>query len=252
MTSLRMLSSRLRHLSFVALLAFSLLGLRAVPMHAQQPAHHQQPRQQAPADAGEISEPDNAVPEKKEEVKDENDEYRHSAAVQKLGSIFGLNAEQAATAFTVINFLILAVAVGYGLVKMLPKAFRARNSAIQKQLVDARTATEEASARLNSVEARLSKLDDQIAEMRSQAEADAAKEEQRVRASVEEEKGKILAAAESEIQSATASARREIQQFAAELAIEHAARKLVVTAETDRLLVENFARQLTGDNGGHN
>lgn len=252
MTSLRMLSGRLRQLAFVALLAFSIAGVRAVPVHAQAPAHHQQPRQQAPADAGETSEPDNAVPEKKEEVKDENDEYRHSAAVRKLGSIFGLDAEQAATAFTVINFLILAIAVGYALVKMLPKAFRARNSAIQKQLVDARTATEEASARLNSVEARLSKLDDQIAEMRSQAEADAAKEEQRIRASVEEEANKILAAAESEIQSATASARREIQQFAAELAIEHAARKLVVTAETDRLLVENFARHLTGDNGGHN
>jgi F-type H+-transporting ATPase subunit b len=47
-------------------------------------------------------------------------------------------------------------------------------------------------------------------------------------------------------------ARREIQQFAAELAIEQAARKLVVTAETDRLLVESFARQLTGEPGGQN
>jgi F-type H+-transporting ATPase subunit b len=138
------------------------------------------------------------------------------------------------------------------MLKTLPKAFRNRNSRIQKQLVDARTATEEASARLNSVEARLSKLDDQIAAMRSHAEADSAKEEQRIRASVEEEKSKILAAAEAEIQSATATARREIQQFAAGLAIEQAARKLVVTAETDRLLVENFARHLTGDKGGRN
>jgi hypothetical protein len=37
-------------------------------------------------------------------------------------------------------------------------------------------------------------------------------------------------------------ARREIQKYAAELAIEQAARKLVVTAETDRLLVESFAQ----------
>jgi F-type H+-transporting ATPase subunit b len=208
--------------------------------------------QQAPSNTGEASMPVNSVPEKNQEIKDENDEYRHSPAVQKLGSMIGLNAEQAATAFTVFNFLILAIGVGYVMLKTLPKAFRNRTSRIQKQLVDARTATEEASARLNSVEARLSRLDDQIAEMRSHSEADAAKEEQRMRASVEEEKSKILAAAEAEIQAATAAARRDIQQFAAGLAVEQAARKLVVTAETDRLLIENFARQLTSENGGHN
>jgi F-type H+-transporting ATPase subunit b len=39
-------------------------------------------------------------------------------------------------------------------------------------------------------------------------------------------------------------ARREIQKYAAELAIEQAARKLVITAEADRLLVEKFAHKL--------
>ena len=252
MTSFYMISRHLRRWSFIALLALALIPMSATGLHAQARAHHEQPRQQAPANAGEASEPDNAVPEKKQEVRDENDEYRHSAAVRKLGSWIGLNAEQAATAFTLLNFLILAIAVGYGLLKLLPKTFAARNTRIQKQLVDARTATEEASARLNSVEARLSKLDDQIAAMRHQAEADAEKEAHRIRTSVEDEKTKILSAAEAEIQAATSAARRDIQQFAAGLAIEQAARKLVVTAETDRLLVESFARHLTGDNGGQN
>jgi F-type H+-transporting ATPase subunit b len=246
-TSLRLTPSRLRRCSFLALLAISLIGIPAARIHAQAPG--QQP---SSASSGETSTPIAEVPQKKQEIKDEDDEYRHSAAVQKLGHIFGLDAEHAATAFTLINFLILAIAVGYGLLKLLPRTFAARNTAIQKQLVDARTATEEASARLNSVEARLAKLDDQIAGMRHQAEEDAAKEAQRIRANVEEEKSKILAAAEAEIQAATTAARRDIQQFAAGLAIEQAARKLVVTAETDRLLVENFARHLTGDNGGQN
>jgi F-type H+-transporting ATPase subunit b len=239
-------SSRIRRWSFFALLALMLTGIGVVPTRAQAAP------QQATANTGEASTPVNAVPEKKEEVKDESEEYRHSEIVQKLGSMVGLNADQAATAFTVFNFLILVIGVGFVILKTLPKAFRDRNSRIQKQLVDARTATEEASARLNSVEARLSKLDDQIAEMRSHAEADSAKEERRIRASVEEETSKILAAAEADIQAATAAARRDIQQFAAGLAIEQAARKLVVTAETDRLLIENFARHLTGENGGHN
>jgi F-type H+-transporting ATPase subunit b len=49
-------------------------------------------------------------------------------------------------------------------------------------------------------------------------------------------------------------AQRSLQKYAAELAIEQAARKLVVTAETDRLLVQNFARRLVGENssGGQN
>jgi F-type H+-transporting ATPase subunit b len=189
----------------------------------------------------------------KQEV-DENDEYLHSPVVRALGAKLGMNAEQAATAFTVANFLVLAVLVGWLLVRILPKTFRDRNTAIQKHLVNARTVTEEARARLSSVEDRLSKLDDQIAAIRAQAEKDSALDEQRIKATVEEEKRKILAAADQEITAATALARRQIQQYAAELAIDQAAHKLVVSAETDRLLVQSFARRLTGDDSreGHN
>ena len=182
----------------------------------------------------------------KKEV-DENDEYLHSPAVRALGAKLGMNAEQAATAFTVANFLVLAVLVGWLLVKTLPKTFRDRNTAIQRHLVNARTVTEEARARLSSVEERLSKLDDQIAAIRAQAEKDSARDEQRIKAGVEDEKQKILADAEQEIKAATSLAQRQIQRYAAELAIDQAAHKLVVTAETDRLIVQNFARRLTGD-----
>jgi F-type H+-transporting ATPase subunit b len=177
-------------------------------------------------------------------VLSETDQYRMSAPVVKIGALLGMKPETAANVFTLFNIVILFGGIGYGLLKVLPKTFRNRSTAIQKHLVDARTATEEATARLSSVEDRLAKLDDQIAAMRAQAEADSARDEQRILASVEDEKNKILAAADAEIQSATVLARREIQKYAAELAIEQAARKLVVTAETDRLLVEGFAHKL--------
>jgi F-type H+-transporting ATPase subunit b len=199
-----------------------------VSLHAQE--------QQPAAATGETAKP--------QTVLNETDEYRYSPAVVKLGSMLGMSKETAANVFTIFNIVVLFAAVGYGLMKALPKAFKARSTAIQKHLVDARTATEEASARLNSVEARLSKLDEQIAGMRLEAEAEGAREEQRIKASVEDEKKKIVAAAEAEIQNATTLARREIQRYAAELAIEQAARKLVVTAETDRLLVQSFAARL--------
>jgi F-type H+-transporting ATPase subunit b len=202
--------------------------------------------------SSQTSSPESEVPAKKEQEKDENEQYRHSPMVAKMGKMMGMSTEKAATVATIFNFLIFAIAVGYGLLKLLPKTFRNRTSTIQKQLVDARTATEEATARLNSVEARLSKLDGQIAGMRDQARADSERDEKRIQQTVEDEKAKILAAAEAEIVSATAMARREIQQYAAELAIEQAARKLIVTAETDRLLVESFAHRLGADNGETN
>lgn len=220
------------------------------------PAFHAVAQQATPTstDGGRLSTPEAQSPEKNRQEEDENDAYRHSAAVRALGAKLGMNPEQAATAFTVANFVVLAILVGWFLLKTLPKTFRDRNTRIQKHLVDARTATEEASARLNSVESRLSKLDEQIAAMRTQAEKDSALDEQRIKASVEDEKQKILSAAEQEISAATVQARRQLQQYAAELAIEQAARKLVVTAETDRLLVQGFARRLAGDEskGGEN
>jgi len=216
--------------------------------------HAQEPGAPVVEDSGSKSTPEAHSPEKNKQEEDANDAYRKSATVRTLGAKLGLNPDQAATTFTVLNFVVLVALVGWFLLKTLPKAFRNRNTAIQKHLVEARTATEEANVRLTSVEARLSKLDEQIAALRTQSEKDAANDEQRIKASVEEEKQRILAAAEQEIAAASSNAQRQLQQYAANLAIEQAARKLVVSAETDRLLVQDFARRLTGNDAkeGHN
>jgi len=237
--------SRVSALIFCVMLA---LGVAAA-----KPAHAigvTEPAKQAVS--GEATAPNGAVPAKEKQEQDENYEYTHSPMVQKLGHMLGMSPDTAPTVFIVFNFVVLMLLVGYILMKMLPKAFRNRSTAIQKNLVDARTATEEAQARLSSVEARLAKLDDQIAGMKQQAEADLAREEKRIQAGLDEEQKKIVEAAEAEIVAATATARREIQQYAADLAIDQAAKKLVVSAETDRLLVENFARRLGAEVGGEN
>ncbi|QHN04556.1 ATP synthase F0 subunit B [Granulicella sp. WH15] len=209
---------------------------------------------QAVDDSGRETTPAAVSPEKNQQEKDENYAFKHSAGVVALGRMLGMNAEVAATTFEIANFVVLAGLVGFGMMKILPKTFRGRSAAIQKHLVDARVATEEASKRLSSVEARLAKLDGEIAAMKAQADKDAAADEARIKASVEEEKHKILTAAEQEIAAASVLAKRQLQAYAAELAIDQAARKLVVTAETDRLLVQAFAARLTGDStkGGQN
>lgn len=195
-----------------------------------------------PASAGATQSAD-----KPEQEVDENAAYRESPMVQKMGKMIGLNASQSANAFELTNFALLAFFVIFGLAKIMPKMLRDRTATIQKNLVDARTATEEARERLSSVEERLSRLDGEIAAMRTHAEQGSVADEQRIKATVEEEKKKILAAAEQEIAAATMHAQKQLQQHAAELAIEQAARKLVVSAETDRLLVQGFAQRLTAD-----
>ncbi len=213
----------------------------------------QQPAPTHESASGEAASPAQQEPIEAETESDENDVYRHSATVRFIGRKLGMTPERAATTFEFLNFFVLAALVIWFLVRALPKTFRSRNSGIQKQLLEARSVTEQASARLNTVEDRLGKLDEQIAGMKQQFETDAAAEEQRMRAAVEAEKAKILAAAEQEIQAATGEARRQLQRFAAELAIDQAAKKMVVSDETDRLLVQNFAKRLTrvggeGDN----
>lgn len=227
------LSMKKNFLSSFALLFVFTVGVQVHSAHAQI--------------AGNASTPEAQSPAKNQQVQDENDAYRKSPSVIKLGSLIGLNADQSATAFEVANFVLLAGALGWVVARMVPKMIRNRNTSIQKHLVDARTATEEARLRLSAVEERLAKLDGEIAQMRSQAEQEAGREEQRMKASVEDERKKILASAEQEIAAATLHAQKQLQQHAADLAIEQAARKLVISAETDRLLVQNFAQRLTGD-----
>jgi len=191
-----------------------------------------------------------------QQEQNEDDVYRKSDMVVSLGAKMGLNPEQSAKAFEITNFVLLAVGFIWVLMKIglpfmqidpVPKIIRDRNSAIQKSLVEARTATDEARTRLSGVEERLSKLDSEIAAMQAHAEQDSAIVEQHIKATVEDEKVKILAAAEQEIAAATGHAQKKLQQYAAGLAIEQAARKLVVSAETDRLLVQGFAQQLAGE-----
>ena len=220
----------------VIFLAASSLGV--VPLRAQT-AEHQGASAESATQASDQVE------------KDENDAYRHSAMVQKFGHMLGMSTATAATTFELLNFAVLAVAIGGVAVKMLPKVFRDRSSGIQKALTDARSATEEASVRLHSVEDRLAKLDGQIEEMKQRAETDAKAEELRLKAAAEDEKNKILASAEQEIAAASALAHRQLQQYAAGLAIEHAAKRLVISVETDRLLVQNFAQRL-GEGKGEN
>lgn len=197
--------------------------------------------------SGQRSEPEAAV-----EKSDPTEELKKpSPSVIKLGGMVGMNPATSVLVFNWLNFLVLAIAVGYALMKALPKVFRGRTESIQKNIVEARVATEEARARLSAVEARLGKLDDEIAALRADSDRAAAEEEQRLHAQGEEEKARILQAAEQEIAAASAAAQRSLRVYAAEIAVDRAAAQLQITPEDDRVLIENFAGRL-GAEGSRN
>lgn len=184
----------------------------------------------------------------KAEEEDEEYVFKHSRPVSAFGRLFHLSPDVASGFFWALNAIILFVFIGYFLAKGLPKAFRSRRQQLQRQMVEARAATEKAEARLKSVEERLSRLDAEIAAVREQAERDSVQDEGRIRHAMEEEKRKIVDTAEQEISAAGAAAERRLRKFAAELAVDRATARLRLTEGDDRTLIQEFAASL-GSNG---
>jgi F-type H+-transporting ATPase subunit b len=183
----------------------------------------------------------------------ETDAFRHSAAVKAIAGIIHLPVDTTATIMQFLNFGLLAAAILYFLFKALPTAYRNRKTSIKKALVDARSATQIASERLNTVEQRLAKLDQEIDSIRKQVEQDALADEARIKASLEEERVRIVDSAGHEIEAAGAAAQRELKRFAAELALDRATSQLSLDQDTDRKLVSGFARGLgNSKDGGRN
>ncbi len=106
---------------------------------------------------------------------EEHAQFRHSWMVQSVAKLTGLNLDGAYWLCLVLNFAIVAGAIGYYSKKILPGMFRNRTASIQKAMQEARKASEDANRRLAEIEARLSRLDTEIAAMRATAEKEASR-----------------------------------------------------------------------------
>jgi F-type H+-transporting ATPase subunit b len=233
----------------------------ASPPAAQQaPPSNPQPRpnpqSQGGGNGGVFIDSKTATSQNLAKAEQEDDEYvfMHSASVRAFAKLFHLSPNAASMAFWALNAGILFVFVGYFLVTGLPKAFRSRRQQLDRQIVEARTATEKAEERLRAVEERLGRLDSEIAAVREQAERDSANDETRMKQAMGDEKQKIVASAEQEIAAAGAAAERRLRRFAAELAVDRATSRLHLTEGDDRTLIQEFAASLgsNGSQGGRN
>jgi F-type H+-transporting ATPase subunit b len=224
------------HTFYLVLLAAFVLVASPLTIHGQQPAPG------ARGVSSDSNAADNIIGKAggKETAAEDENIYRHTPLVRSLAKGLHLDIETTARLFEFINFAIVALAILIPLARLLPKVMRQRAQALKQDLESARKMTAEAGTRLSAIEAKLAGLDREIAAMRAQVEEEAKHDEMRIKATISQESGRIVAAAEQEIVMAAAQAKRGLRHFAADLAIEQAAKQLVLTPETDRALIAEF------------
>ena len=209
-------------------------------------------QQAAPAVAPGPSIPMTAAPETPKTQEEQNNVFRLEGPIVKwTAKTFNLEAETTARIFEFFNFAIIVLLVGIPIAKVLPKTFHKRSETLVVSLKTAREATADANARLSAVEAKLAGLDGEIKQFRAQVEQESLEDEARVKANLAEESARIVQAAEQELSVAAAQARRGLRHYAADLAIDQAAKQLVLTPETDRALIAEFVGQVSSDMAGN-
>jgi len=186
--------------------------------------------------------------ESREAAGEDTAQFKQSASVRWVASATGMSPLTAYWILVALNFVIIFILLLLLLKAKLPTVFRDRSISIRKALDEARTASSEAQQRLAAIEARLGKLDSEIAAMRASAEQESRAEEERIRAATEQDRQKIVAAAEQEITAAAGLARRELKAYVAELAVTLAEKRIQVSSSTDEELVRSFVDEL-GQNG---
>lgn len=229
---------RISTLLFLLVLIAGMVGA-SVRVRAQESAPAAQPAAASTAnEAQSAPAAKTEAPAKSEE--NENDVYLHSPVVQWAAGILHQDVDTTAKIFLFINFAIIVLAIGYPLVRMLPKLLRKRSEKVSADIESARKVSEDANSRLSAIEAKLAGLGEEIRVIRVQVETESRQDMERIHASIAEESARVVAAAEQEIGASAAQARRSLRNFAADLAIDQATKQLVLTPETDRALIAEF------------
>jgi F-type H+-transporting ATPase subunit b len=152
-------------------------------------------------------------------------------------------------AWRVLNLLIFVLALYFFLRRPIGEVFRTRREAIKRELAQARQERDAALAKLQEVEARLARLDQEVAEARAEAEREAAEERERIRRNAEEEARRLRDQAEREIEAAAKAARARLREFAAEQSVRLAEEMIrrEMRPEDEARLISRYVEELGGD-----
>lgn len=147
-----------------------------------------------------------------------------------------------------VNLLIFVYLFYRILRRPVSESMRARREGIRRDLMRAQEERNAALAKLEEVDARLAKLDAEVASVREQSEREAAEERERIRKSTEDETRKLREQAQREIESAGKAARQELREFAAGQSVRLAEEMLRrdIKPEDDARLVSLRVEELGG------
>ena len=145
-------------------------------------------------------------------------------------------------------FLVIAVVI-WATRKPLSNFFAGRTQAIREQLAEAQKARIEAEAKLAEIQSRMSRLDDEIREIKAAAESEARVEYQRLLAAAERDAEKIVERSRQEIDGLTRAAQQELKIHVAELSVQLAEEKIrgEITDEDRQRIFSKFVTKLGGN-----
>ncbi|MBI1761096.1 MAG: ATP synthase F0 subunit B [Acidobacteria bacterium] len=144
--------------------------------------------------------------------------------------------------------LAVFLTVLYLLVRKPAREFFAERLATVRATLD-RAANEkaEATAKLNELNARLSKLDAEVTEIRAQAEREALAERERLQAEARADAEKLRTTANREIEGAKQAALVQLREFTADKAVELAEQMIrrELTPQDDARLLQRVSEELS-------
>ena len=125
---------------------------------------------------------------------------------------------------------------------------RGRKEQIKIDLKRARAERDAAIAKLKEVEARLARLDSEVAAIQEQSKREAAEERERIAKSTENEIAKLSEQAQREIESAGKAAKHELRRYAAETSVQLAEEIILreMKPEDDARLIQRNVQELGG------
>lgn len=148
--------------------------------------------------------------------------------------------------FRWLNFALVFGGITYLIAKHGGAFFRGNAKAIASSIIEAQAAKAEAERELREVEARISRLDQEIAGLREAGQRDLATETERLRASGRAEIEKIGQAARVEMAASERAAQQELRILAASMAVDRAGAlvKSRMNAEVRGRLFHSFLGEL--------
>ena len=145
-----------------------------------------------------------------------------------------------------VNLFVFVAALIYVLKRPLTEAFRSRREAIRRDLLRAQEERDQALAKLAEVQARLERLDSEVASIQEHSRSEARAEGERIARETELEMLKLREQAQREIVSAGKVARHDLRIFAAHQSVKLAEEVIrrEIRSEDDATLIELNVEQL--------